>query len=164
MILELPIIKQLKDELQKVERELRVDVPKELQKAAAHGDLRENAEYEAAKHRQSFLQARCAHLTTRINTLSSLKLENIPRDAVGFGSRIHLEDQGTGEEVVFELVTPEEVDPRNGKISVSSPIGRALLNKAVGDEVKIELPSGNKEYAVNEVYTLHDLFFRKPDK
>lgn len=161
---ELPIVKQLKEELQKVEKELRIDVPKELQKAAAHGDLRENAEYEAAKQRQSFLQARVAHLTTRITTLTSLKLDNIPKDAVGFGSRIHLEDANTGEEVVFELVTPEEVDARNGKISVSSPIGKALLNKSEGDELSIALPSGVKEYAVKEVYTLHDLFFRKPDK
>ncbi len=161
---ELPIVKQLTEELQKVEKELRIDVPKELRKAAAHGDLRENAEYEAAKQRQSFLQARVAHLTTRINTLTSLKLDNIPKDSVGFGSRIHLEDANTGEEVVYELVTPEEVDARNGKISVSSPIGKALLNKSEGDELSITLPSGVKEYAVKEVYTLHDLFFRKPDK
>lgn len=161
---ELPIVKQLKEELQKVEKELRIDVPKELRKAAAHGDLRENAEYEAAKQRQSFLQARSAHLSSRINTLSSLKLELIPRDAVGFGSRVHLEDQNTGDEVVYEIVTPEEVDPRNGKISVNSPIGKALLNKAAGDDITISLPTGVKEYAVTELYTLHDLFFRKPDR
>lgn len=161
---ELPIVKQLKEELKKVEKELRVDVPKELQKAAAHGDLRENAEYEAAKHRQSFLQARGAHLSARINTLTSLKLEDIPKDSVGFGSKVHLEDLTSGEESVFELVTPEEVDPRNGKISVSSPIGRALLNKHVGDEIVIVLPAGKKEYEVKELFTLHELFFRKPDR
>jgi len=161
---ELPIVKQLREELQKVEKELRIDIPKELRKAAAHGDFRENAEYEAAKQRQSYLQARVAHLMTRINSLVSLKLDNIPRDAAGFGSRVHLKDLNTGEAVIYELVTPEEVDPRNGKISASSPIGRALLNKAPGDEITINLPSGVKEYAVTEVYTLHDLFFRKPDK
>lgn len=161
---ELPIIKQLQEELQKVEKELRVDVPKELQKAAAHGDLRENAEYEAAKHRQSFLQARAVHLSARINTLSSLKLDDIPKGSAGFGSRIHLEDLSSGEESIFELVTPEEVDPRNGKISVSSPIGRALLNKKTGDEVVVDLPTGRKEYEVTELYTLHDLLFRKPDR
>jgi transcription elongation factor GreA len=161
---ELPIVKQLKEELQKVEKELRVDVPKELQKAAAHGDLRENAEYEAAKHRQSFLQARAGHLSARINTLTSLKLEDLPKNAVGFGSRVHLEDLATGDESIFELVTPEEVDPRNGKISVSSPIGRALLNKNVGDEVVIVLPGGKKEYEVTQLFTLHELFFRKPDR
>lgn len=161
---ELPIVKQLKEELQKVEKELRIDVPKELRKAAAHGDLRENAEYEAAKQRQSFLQARSAHLSSRINVLSTLKLELIPTDAVGFGSKVHLEDQNTGEEVVYEIVTPEEVDPRNGKISVNSPIGKAILNKAAGDDITITLPTGVRELSVTEVHTLHDLFFRKPDR
>ncbi|MBI5970040.1 MAG: transcription elongation factor GreA [Deltaproteobacteria bacterium] len=164
MMHDLPILKQLKEELQKVDRELRIDVPKELRKAAAHGDFRENSEYEAAKQRQSFLQARVAHLTSRVNLLMSLKLENIPKDAVGFGSRVHLRDVNSGAEVVYELVTPEEVDPRNGKISVSSPIGKALLNKASGEEAAINLPTGLKEYEVTEIYTLHDLFFRKADK
>lgn len=163
-MIELPIVKQLKEELKKVDKELRIDVPKELRKAAAHCDFRENSEYEAAKQRQTFLQARVAHLTTRINMLVSLKLDNIPKDSIGFGSRIHLEDLKSGEQVVYELVTPEEVDARNGKISVSSPIGKALLNKAVGDEVTINLRAVVKEYAVTELYTLHDLFFRKADK
>ncbi len=161
---ELPIVKQLKDELQKVEKELRIDIPRELQKAAAHGDFRENAEYEAAKQRQSYLQARVAHLSSRLNTLVSLKLDNIPKNAVGFGSRVHLEDLNTGAEVVYEIVTPEEVDPRNGRISVNSPIGSALLNKEAGDEVTITLPTGVKEYAIAKVFTLHELFFRKADK
>ena len=163
-MLELPIVKQLKEELQKVEKELRIDIPKELRTAAAHGDFRENAEYEAAKQRQSYLQARVAHLSSRVNMLVSLKLDNIPKDAVGFGSRVHLEDLNTGDEVIYELVTPEEVDPRNGKISVNSPIGSALLNKKSGEEVVINLPGGVKEYSVKELYTLHDLFFRKPDR
>ncbi|MFQ5464556.1 MAG: transcription elongation factor GreA [Thermodesulfobacteriota bacterium] len=154
---ELPIVKQLTEEMKKVERELRVEVPKELRKAAAHGDLRENAEYEAAKHRQSFLEARAAHLSARINTLGSLKLESIPRGSVGFGSKVSLEDLDTGTEVVYELVTPEEVDPRNGKISVSSPIGRALLHKAQGDEVTVKLPTGTKEFEVTRLETIHDL-------
>ena len=101
---------------------------------------------------------------TRVNSLVSLKLDNIPKDAIGFGSRVHLEDQNTGMEVVYELVTPEEVEPRNGKVSVNSPIGRALLNKKPGDDITISLPTGTKEYIVKEIYTLHDLFFRKADK
>jgi len=161
---ELPIIKQLKEELTKVDKELRIDIPKELQKAAAHGDFRENAEYEAAKQRQAYLQARVAHLSSRVNLLTSMKLDNIPKDSIGFGSRVHLLDVIKDEEVIYELVTPEEVDARNGKISVSSPIGKALLNKAVGDEIIIKLPTGVKEYAVKELYTLHDLFFRKADR
>ncbi|MBI5884994.1 MAG: transcription elongation factor GreA [Deltaproteobacteria bacterium] len=163
-MLELPIVKQLKEELQKLDKELRIDVPRELKKAAAHGDFKENSEYDAAKQRQSFLQARVAHLNARINMLVSMNFENIPKDVIGFGSRIHLEDLNSGEAVVYELVTPEEVDARNGKISVSSPIGRALMNKAVGDEINITLPGGVKEYEVKEVYTLHDLLFRKPDR
>ncbi|MDH4227002.1 MAG: transcription elongation factor GreA [Deltaproteobacteria bacterium] len=158
---ELPILEKLKDDLKKAERELRVEVPKELQKAAAHGDLRENAEYEAAKQRQSFLQARVAHLSGRINSLSSLKLDDIPKDSIAFGSKVELEDLNTGDAVVYELVTPEEVDPKNGKISVSSPIGRALLNKSVGDDVIINLPSGTKEYGITSIDTLHDILARE---
>lgn len=161
---ELPIVKQLEEELKKVDRELRIEVPKELQRAAAHGDLRENAEYEAAKNRQSFLQARAAHLSARINTLSSLKLDSIPRNAVGFGSKVYLEDLDSGDEVVYELVTPEEVDPRNGKISVSSPIGKALLNKAEGDDVIVRLPSGTREFEVTRLQTIHDILLSDADR
>ncbi len=158
---ELPIIKRLQEELNKVQKELRIDLPKELQKAAAHGDFRENAEYDAAKQRQSFLQARAAHLSSRINSLMSLKLNNLPRHAVAFGSRVWLEDLSTGEEVSYELVTPEEVDPKQGKISVGSPVGRALLNKEEGDEVIIRLPSGTREYEVKKVETLHDILLEE---
>lgn len=157
---ELPIIKQLKDELAKVERELRVDCPRELKKAAAHGDFKENSEYDAAKQRQTFLQARVAHLNARINMLVSLDFDNIPKDTIGFGSRIALDDLNSGEPVVYELVTPEEVDARNGKISVSSPIGQALMNKRVGDDITITLPGGVKEYEVTGVETLHDLILK----
>ena len=104
-----------------------MDVPRELKLAAAHGDLSENSEYDAAKQRQSFLQARVSQLTNRVEALASLKLDDLPRDAVAFGSKVYLEDLDTGDEVVYELVTPEEVDPRNGKISVGSPIGKAFL-------------------------------------
>ncbi len=152
-----PALERLEEELKKVLKELRVDVPKELKTAAAHGDLSENSEYDAAKQRQSFLQARASQLTNRVEALSSLKLDDLPRDAVAFGSKIYLEDQDTGDEVVYELVTPEEVDPRNGKISVGSPIGKALLGKGVDDDVSINLPTGIKEYAVIKIETLHEL-------
>lgn len=152
-----PALERLEAELEKVTRELRVDVPRELKLAADHGDLSENSEYDAAKQRQSFLQARAAQLTRRVEALSSLKLDDLPRDAVAFGSRVHLEDLDTGTEVVYELVTPEEVDPRNGKISVGSPIGNALLNKTVDEEVTINLPTGVKEYAILKIETLHEL-------
>ncbi len=154
---EIPVLERLREEVKKIERELRVELPRELQKAASHGDLRENAEYQAAKERQSYLNARLVHLTQRINALSSIKLEDIPRDRVAFGSRVHLEDTETGRKVVYELVTPEEVEPKEGKISVSSPIGRELLGKQEGDIVTIHLPSGTKEYEVCRIETLHDL-------
>ncbi|MBI5328200.1 MAG: transcription elongation factor GreA [Deltaproteobacteria bacterium] len=153
----LPALKQLEEELKKLEKELRIDLPKELRTAAAHGDFRENAEYHAAKERQTFLQARVAHLHTRINALASIKLDSLPRDKVAFGSKVFLEDLNTGEDIVYELVTPEEVDPRNGKISIASPIGKALLNKKAGDEAAIQLPTGKKEYEVKRLITLHDI-------
>src|SRR3990170_1262778 len=146
----LPALKQLEEELKKLERELRIELPKELRKAAAHGDFRENAEYHAAKERQTFLQARVAHLHTRINALASIKLDSLPKGKVAFGSKIFLEDLNSGEEVV----------PRNGKISIASPIGKAILNKEVGDEVTIQLPTGKKEYSVNKIITLHDVLER----
>ncbi len=158
--MELPILTKLREELHEVERELRVDVPRELRTAAAHGDLRENSEYEAAKHRQSFLQARAGQLSQRINSLSSLNLDDIPKNVIGFGSRIYLEDMDSGDEVIYELVTPEEVDPKIGKISVSSPIGRALLNKEEGDDITITLPSGTKEYGVTRLETIHELLLK----
>jgi len=158
--MELPILTKLRDELKEVERELRVDVPRELRTAAAHGDLRENSEYEAAKHRQSFLQARAGQLSKRINSLTSLNLDDIPKNVIGFGSKIYLEDMNSGNEVIYELVTPEEVDPKVGKISVSSPIGRALLNKEEGDDITINLPSGTKEYGVTRLETIHELLLK----
>lgn len=159
----LPIIEKLKEDLKKVERELRVDIPLELRTAAAHGDLSENAEYDAAKERQLFLQARVAQLSRRIISLSSIKLESIPRDAVAFGSRIELDDVDSGDSVSYELVTPEEVDPKVGKISVSSPIGKALMGKVVGDEVTVTLPGGVKEYEVTGLETLHEIFEKNSD-
>ncbi len=159
----LPIVKELEEELRKVERELRFDVPRELREAAAHGDLSENAEYDAAKERKAFLEARAAHLAKRLNTLSSLKMSSIPADSVGFGSRVTLEDLDTGEIKVYELVTPEEVDARSGKISIASPIGRAILGKKVDDEVTVKLPAGLREYVITELKTLHDLLSEGED-
>lgn len=153
----LPIVIQLEEDIRRLERELRVDVPKELHKAAAHGDLRENAEYSAAKDRQSFLQSRISQLRARVNSLSTLKIGTLPRDKVAFGAKVTLSDLDSGEESVYELVTPEEVDPGEGKISVGSPIGKSLMGKAEGDEVVISLPTGVKEYEVVNLVTLHDI-------
>jgi transcription elongation factor GreA len=156
--MELPIIEKLKEDLKKAEKELRVDIPLELRTAAAHGDLSENSEYDAAKERQTFLLARVAQLTERVNSLSSLKISEIPTGVVGFGSKVDLEDLNTGDKVSYEFVTPEEVDPKIGKISVGSPIGKALFGKIEGDEVVINLPSGTKEYAITGLKTIHEVY------
>ena len=154
---ELPVLKKLREDLKEIERELRIEVPKELQKAAAHGDLKENSEYDAAKQRQSFLQARVTQYSARINSLASIELDDIPREVVGFGSKIYLEDINTGDKLSYELVTPEEIDPKNGKISIGSPIGKALMGKVDGDEVSINLPTGLKEYEITGLKTIHEL-------
>ncbi len=153
----LPILDRLEEELKALERELKVEIPKELRKAAAHGDLRENAEYAAAKERQSFLQARIAQLRKRIESLSSIHLESIPRDRVAFGARVKVMDLDSGEERVYELVSPEDVDPKEGKISVSSPIGRGLMGRGVGEEVTIQLPAGRKEFEILEITPIHEI-------
>lgn len=160
-MIKLPIITKLEEELAVVTKELRVEVPKALREAAAHGDLSENAEYDAAKQRQTFLDARASHLSARINTLANIKLEDIPKDKIAFGAKVELEDMDSGDTVKYELVTPDEVEPRDGKISVSSPIGKALLHKKIDDEITINLPTGVKEYAVLKITTLHKLLKQK---
>lgn len=157
----LPILIKLEAQFKELERELRVEVPKELQKAAAHGDLKENSEYDAAKNRQTFLQARLGQLSERINTLANLKIEDLPKDSVAFGSKVTLEDLDSGNEIAYEIVAPDEVDPKIGKISLASPIGKALFKKQVGDEVSIQLPSGLKEYELLSLVTIHEIMEAK---
>src|SRR5207245_4902759 len=127
------IKKRLEEEIKTLDYELKVQLPKEIQKAREHGDLRENAEYKAAKERQTALQARIGQLRTRLAARSMVNLDRIPRDKVGLGSTVSLRETTTGEEVVYDLVTPEEADPVQGRISPSSPIGKSLLNHEEGD-------------------------------
>ena len=150
------IKKRLKDEIRALEYELKVLLPKEIQRAREHGDLRENAEYKTAKERQSFLEARVAQLHQRLAALSLVNLDKIPRDKVGLGSTVSLRHTGNGEETVYELVTTEESDPPNGRISPSSPIGKCLLNHEEGDTVEVRVPSGTKEYEITKLVTIHD--------
>ncbi|HZR81958.1 MAG TPA: transcription elongation factor GreA [Candidatus Binatia bacterium] len=152
----LPIVDRLKSELAEVQRELQHDLPARLEEARAHGDLRENAEYEAAKHRQGMLRARVAQLQTRIRELSVYTIAQIPRDRVSYGSRVTVEDVDSGDMVEYRLVFPEEVDAGSGLISISSPIGQGLMNKAEGDEVVVQTPSGRKTYQIVGVVTLHE--------
>jgi transcription elongation factor GreA len=155
--MELPVITRLKRELQALVRELNVKLPKELQEAAAHGDLSENAEHEAAKLRQEFVRARIGQIEGRIRELSLYTLASIPRDVVAYGSRVTVEDNDEGGTSEYRIVFPEEVDANAGAISLSSPIGRALLNKVVGDEVEVHTPGGKRSYQIVGLVTLHDM-------
>jgi len=150
------IKKRLQDEIRSLDHELKVQLPKEILRAREHGDLRENSEYKAAKERQSYLQARLGQLHTRLASLGLVNLDKIPRGKVGLGSTVTLRQTETGEVVVYEIVTPEDSDPTIGRISVSSPIGRCLLNHEEGDTVEVKVPSSSKEYELIKLVTVHD--------
>ena len=150
------IKRRLDEEMRTLEHELKVTLPKEILRAREHGDLRENAEFKAAKERQSYLQARIAQLHRRMAALQMVNLSKIPKDKVGLGSSVDLKDTKTGEKVHYEIVTPEESDPPSGRISPSSPIGACLLNHEVGDEVEIRVPSGTRELEIIKLVTIHD--------
>lgn len=150
------IKKRLDDEIRALDYELKVELPREIQKAREYGDLRENAEYKAAKERQTFLQARIGQLQIRLRSLSMVNLDKIPRDKVGLGSTVQLKDTTSGENITYDIVTPEETDPSQGRISPSSPIGKCLLNHEPGDTVEVRVPSGTKEYEILSLVTLHD--------
>lgn len=150
------IKKKLQDEINALEHELVHDLPKEIKKAAALGDLSENAEYHMAKQRQEFVKARVRQLGKRLADLSMVNMNNIPKDRVGLGSTVKVYDNTKEEEVEYHLVTSEESDVAAGKISTTSPIGRALLNKKVGDTAVVETPTGKRELEVLKLTTIHD--------
>lgn len=148
--------KKLLEEIALLDHELHTDLPKELMKARAHGDLKENAEYKYAKERQSFVSARLGQLHARMAEISMLNLENLPRDRAAYGSTVRLLDIRKSLEMEYKLVTAEEADAAKGLISTSSPIGRALLGKKAGDEVQVQTPAGVKEFEVVHLLTIHD--------
>jgi transcription elongation factor GreA len=148
--------KKLQDEITALEYELRNELPKEILKARAHGDLSENAEYHAAKERQGYVNARLGQLQARLRDLSMVDMSKIPRDRVGLGSQVVVLDTAKDEEFTYNLVTSEEADVASGKISTSSPIGRGLLGKRVGDTVKIQIPDGMREMEILSLTTIHD--------
>lgn len=150
------IKKKLQDELNALEHELVHDLPKEIKKAAALGDLSENAEYHMAKQRQEFVKARIRQLGKRMADLSMVNMNNIPKDKVGLGSTVKVYDNEKNEEVEYKLVTSEESDVAAGKISTTSPIGRALLNKKVGDSTTVVTPNGKREFEILKLSTIHD--------
>jgi len=150
------IKKKLQDEIAALEHELSHELPAELKKAVALGDLSENAEYHMAKQRQEFVKARLRQLGRRLADLSLINLNNIPKDKVGLGSTVKVYDNEKAEEIEYKLVTSEESDVAAGKISTTSPIGRALLNKKVGDSAIVVTPNGKRELEILTLTTMHD--------
>jgi len=158
------IRRKLQEEINALEHELVHELPKEIKKAAALGDLSENAEYHMAKQRQEFVKARVRQLGKRLAELSMINMNNIPKDKVGLGSTVKVYDNTKGEEVEYKLVTSEESDVAAGKISTTSPIGRALLNKKVGDEAVVVTPNGKRELEILSLSTIHDDISDEPAK
>ncbi|HLJ85599.1 MAG TPA: transcription elongation factor GreA [Candidatus Angelobacter sp.] len=150
------IKKKLEEEIRLLEHELAHELPKEIKKAAALGDLSENAEYHMAKQRQEFVNARLGQLKKRMSELALVNLANIPKDRAAFGSRVRVFDSTKDEEIEYKLVTSEETDVTKGLISTTSPIGRSLLGKKVGDMAVVVTPNGKREMEVLAVLTIHD--------
>jgi len=150
------IKKQLQEEIHQLEHELAHELPAEIKKAVAMGDLSENAEYHMAKQRQEFVKARLRQLGARMAELALINMDNIPKDKVGLGSTVRVYDNSKNSEVEYKLVTSEESDVTAGKISTSSPIGRALLNKKVGDSAVVVTPNGNREMEILSLTTIHE--------
>lgn len=150
------IKKRLEEEIAALEYELRTELPKEIRKARAHGDLSENAEYHAAKERQAYVNARLGQLKKRLAEISMVDLSRLPTDRVGLGSTVVVLDLRKDERISYKLVTSEEADASQGRISTTSPIGRALLGKQVGDLVRVQIPGGVRELEIVELSTIHD--------
>jgi transcription elongation factor GreA len=153
----LDLKKKLEEEIAVLEKELHVDLPREISKARAHGDLSENAEYHAAKERQGIVNMRLGQLRARLRELSMVDMSRIPKDRVGLGSTVTVLDLSKDEEVTYQLLTSEEADVAQGRISTTSPIGRALLGKQVGDTVKVMIPGGMREMEIVKLITVHDV-------
>jgi transcription elongation factor GreA len=148
------LIKRFEDEIAVLDRELTHELPKEIQRARELGDLRENAEYAAAKERQRFVESRISMLRKRVSEIQLLNMDKIPSDRAGFGSRLTLVENDR--EFSYELVMPEDADPDKGLISVASPIGRALVGKEEGDEVQVTTPAGKRTFEIVRMQTIHD--------
>ena len=150
------IKKKLEDEIKVLEYELKNDLPKELKKAAALGDLSENAEYQTAKQRQEIVNAKLAHLRKRLGEVALINFDKLPTDRASYGSTLVLYDIQKGTEITYKLVSVEESDLQQGLISTTSPIGKGLLNRQGGDTVKITTPGGVKEFEILKLITIHD--------
>jgi transcription elongation factor GreA len=149
------LIKKFEDEIQALNHELKLELPKEIKRARELGDLRENAEYQAAKERQRLVESRISMLQKRVAEISLIQVDRIPKDRAGFGSTLDVIDSN-GEKKTFQLVMPEDADAEKGMISTTSPIGRALINKEPGDTVKVVTPGGAREFEIVKLTTIHD--------
>jgi transcription elongation factor GreA len=149
------LLKRFEHEVSVLERELKTELPKEIQRARELGDLRENAEYQAAKERQTYVQARLAMLKRRMHEIALMNLDRIPHGRANFGSTVTVRES-TGTEYVYQLVMPEDADAEKGLISTSSPIGKAILNKEEGDEVTVATPAGARRFEIIKLATIHD--------
>jgi transcription elongation factor GreA len=147
---------RLEEELKQMDYELRTELPKELQRAAALGDLRENGEYESARNRQDYLRLRIAAVRKRLADLSMIDFDRLPRDKAAYGSTVGLYDLDREEELAYNLVMSEDADADRGLISTTSPIGRALINRGVGDEVEVKTPNGVRRFEIVSLKTIHD--------
>jgi transcription elongation factor GreA len=154
-VLKARLLKKFEDEIAQLERELKTELPQEIKRARELGDLRENAEYHAAKERQRLVESRISLLKKRVSDIHLMNLDKIPRDKIGFGSTVHLKDEQGGT-TIYQLVMPEDADVEQGLISTASPIGRALLNKEEGDEVVVTTPNGSRQFEIIKLLTIHD--------
>jgi len=149
--------RKLSDEADRLRHELNVTLPNEIRRAVEHGDLRENSEYKAALERQQFVQARLGHLSQRLSKLSSIDPSQIPTDKVGLGSTVVVEEEGTGARETYSMVFGDAVEFEEGHVSMGSPIGRALVNKGIGDLVVLKLPQRTRRLKIIELQTIHQL-------
>jgi len=150
------IKKKIQAELRELESELRTEIPQELKKAVALGDLSENAEYTAARNRQDYVRARIANLRKRLADMSMIDTTRLPRDRVGYGSTVLVYEVDTGDEMTYKLVMAEDADIAQNKISTSSPVGRGLMGRSEGDEVEISTPAGKRRFEIVKLTTIHD--------
>lgn len=147
---------RIQDELRQLESELRTEIPQELKKAVALGDLSENAEYESARNRQDYVRARIANLRKRLADLSMVDMSRLPKDRVAYGSTVELYDVDSGDEITYKLVMAEDADIAKNKISTTSPIGKGLMGHKAGEEVEVVTPSGKRRFEIVKLLTAHD--------
>ena len=150
------LIKKFEEQLAALNHELKLELPKEIKRARELGDLRENAEYQAAKERQRLVESQISMLQKRVAEIALINVDRIPHDRAGFGSTLTVLERGGLQEMTFQLVMPEDADAEKGMISTTSPIGRALINKEPGDTVKVVTPGGARQFEIVKLVTIHD--------